>query len=215
MRRPVDGRGTGRVVVGPWGAIFISVGLLVSVLGAYLAWSLICAEVLSAAARNGDLPALFATENQNKVPAAALWLTNIVVQLFVISTYWSTDAFTLMLSMTSVMTLIPFLLVALFGYFLVKRGETYEVRPEDRRADFILATIAVVFTPHFSSMRPAGNSLFSPASYIAGYDLLFVDASREGKQFFKPFEWVIFLGCRRACSRRNPRARHRLHHNMN
>ena len=32
-------------VVGPWGAIFVSVGLIVSVLGAYLAWALICAEV--------------------------------------------------------------------------------------------------------------------------------------------------------------------------
>src|SRR5262249_15211912 len=56
-------------VVGHWGAVFISVGLLVSVLGAYLAWSLICAEVLSAAARKGDMPKVFATENANKVPA--------------------------------------------------------------------------------------------------------------------------------------------------
>ena len=46
------------------------------------------------------------TENQNKVPAAALWMTNIVVQLFVISTYWSYDAFSLMLNLTSVMALI-------------------------------------------------------------------------------------------------------------
>ena len=86
-------------VVGHWGAIFVSAGLLVSVLGAYLAWSLICAEVLSAAGRTKDMPAVFASENKNKVPAAALWLTNIVVQLFVISTYWSTDAFSLMLNL--------------------------------------------------------------------------------------------------------------------
>ena len=82
-------------VVGHWGAIFISVGLLVSVLGAYLAWSLICAEVLFAAAKARDMPKVFSTENQNKVPAAALWLTNIVVQFFVITTYWSQDAFSL------------------------------------------------------------------------------------------------------------------------
>ncbi len=31
------------LAVGTWGATFISVGLLVSVLGSYLAWSLICA----------------------------------------------------------------------------------------------------------------------------------------------------------------------------
>ena len=62
---------------------------------------------------------VFATENENKVPAAALWLTNIVVQLFVISTYWSNDAFSLMLNLTSVMSLIPFLLVAAYGLMLI------------------------------------------------------------------------------------------------
>ena len=36
------------------------VGVLVSVLGAYLAWSLICAEVLFAAAKSEDMPKLFA-----------------------------------------------------------------------------------------------------------------------------------------------------------
>jgi arginine:ornithine antiporter/lysine permease len=85
--------------------------------------------VLFAAGKSGDMPRLFATENQNKVPAPALWLTNIVVQLFVISTHWSGDAFTLMLSLTSVMWLIPFFLVALYGFLLVRRGETYDVVP--------------------------------------------------------------------------------------
>ena len=73
-------------VVGHWGSVFVSAGLIVSVLGAYLAWSLIAAEVLFTAAKTEDMPRLFATENGNKVPAAALWLTNIIVQLFVIST---------------------------------------------------------------------------------------------------------------------------------
>ena len=64
------------------------------------------------------MPKVFATENENKVPAAALWLTNIIVQLFVISTYWSNDAFSLMLNLTSVMALIPFLMVAAYGFML-------------------------------------------------------------------------------------------------
>src|SRR4029434_3591131 len=122
-------------VVGHWGAVFVSVGLIVSVLGAYLAWSLICAEVLSAAGRTKDMPKVFATENDNKVPAAALWLTNIVVQLFVISTYWSNDAFALMLNLTSVMALIPFFLVAAYAVLMVRRGETYDVRPQERTRD--------------------------------------------------------------------------------
>lgn len=66
MRQP-SMASTLEAVVGHWGAIFVSIGLLVSVLGAYLAWSLICAEVLSAAGRTRDMPRIFATENENRV----------------------------------------------------------------------------------------------------------------------------------------------------
>ncbi|MGB7947509.1 MAG: amino acid permease, partial [Candidatus Binatia bacterium] len=180
-------------VVGHWGAIFISVGLLVSVLGAYLAWSLICAEVLFAAGKSGDMPKRFATENQNKVPAAALWLTNIVVQLFVISTYWSQDAFTLMLSMTSVMTLIPFLLVALFGFLLAKRRQTYETRPDERTTDFVFAGLAVIYTAFL--LYAAGLKFFvlSGLLYGPGTILYFWTRREQNKKVFTPIEWIIFL----------------------
>jgi arginine:ornithine antiporter/lysine permease len=180
-------------VVGPWGAIFISVGLLVSVLGAYLAWSLICAEVLFAAGKSGDMPKVFGTENRNKVPAAALWLTNIVIQLFVVSTYWSQDAFTLMLSMTSVMTLIPFFLVALFGFLLVKRRQTYETRPEERTTDLVFAGLAVIYTGFL--LYAAGLKFFvlSGLLYGPGTILYFWTRREQGKQVFTPIEWIIFL----------------------
>jgi arginine:ornithine antiporter/lysine permease len=61
------------LVVGHWGAVFISAGVLISVLGAYLAWSLICAEVMFAAAQSRDMPKIFAAQNRNGVPANALW----------------------------------------------------------------------------------------------------------------------------------------------
>ncbi|WP_321932320.1 amino acid permease, partial [Paraburkholderia guartelaensis] len=133
-------------VVGPWGGIFVSIGLIVSVLGAYLAWSLICAEVMFAAARNQDMPAVFARENANNVPANALWITNIVVQILVASTYFSRDAFTLMLNLTSSMSLFPYLFVAAYGWIVANRGESYEVRPEERNRDRVLASIAVIYT---------------------------------------------------------------------
>ena len=50
MRQP-SMAGVLESVVGPWGAVFVSAGLLVSVLGAYLAWALICAEVMFAAGK--------------------------------------------------------------------------------------------------------------------------------------------------------------------
>jgi arginine:ornithine antiporter/lysine permease len=186
-------------VVGHWGAVFVSVGLIVSVLGAYLAWSLICAEVLSAAGRTKDMPKVFGTENQNKVPAAALWLTNIVVQLFVISTYWSNDAFTLMLNLTSVMALIPFFLVAAYALLIVRRGETYEIRPQERTRDMIVAAIAVIYTLFLIYSAGMKFLVLSAIIYGPGTILYFWARREQGKATFTPVEWVIFavamIGC--------------------
>ena len=181
------------VVVGPWGSVFVSIGLLVSVLGAYLAWSLICAEVLSAAGRTRDMPKIFGTENENKVPAAALWLTNIVVQLFVISTYWSRDAFTLMLHLTSVMALIPFFLVAAYAVLMNRRGETYETRPEERTRDLIFAGIATIYTLFLIYAAGMKYLLLSAILYGPGTVLYFWARREQNKSIFKPIEWAIFI----------------------
>jgi arginine:ornithine antiporter / lysine permease len=180
-------------VVGHWGAIFISVGLLVSVLGAYLAWSLICAEVLFAAAKSKDMPNVFATENQNKVPAAALWLTNIVVQFFVITTYWSQDAFSLMLNLTSVMALIPFFLVSLYGFLVAKRGETYQTRPEERTRDLIIVGIAVIYTAFLIYAAGMKFLMLSAILYGPGTVLYFWTRREQNEKMFTLIEWLIFL----------------------
>jgi arginine:ornithine antiporter/lysine permease len=191
MRQPSMGAVL-EAVVGTWGAVFVAVGLIVSVMGAYLAWSLICAEVLSAAARTRDMPRVFATENVHGVPAAALWLTNGVVQLFVISTYWSSDAFALMLSLTSAMSLIPFLLVAGYGLQLTSRRETYRTRPAERSRDLLLSAIATIYTVFLIYAGGLKFVLLSAILYAPG-TVLYVWARREQRErVFNPAEWLIF-----------------------
>jgi hypothetical protein len=63
-------------VVGEWGAILISIGLAISLLGALLSWALLCAEILFATAKDNTMPAFLKKENANHVPVNALWLTN-------------------------------------------------------------------------------------------------------------------------------------------
>jgi arginine:ornithine antiporter/lysine permease len=180
-------------VVGHWGAVFVSIGLLVSVLGAYLAWSLICAEVLYTAAKTHDMPRLFATENRHAVPSAALWLTNGVVQLFVISTYWSTDAFSLMLELTSAMSLIPYLLVAGYGLVLASRGETYEVQAGTRTRDLIIAAVAVLYTAFMLLAGGLKFLLLSALLYAPGTLLYYWARREQGRATFAPVEWGIFV----------------------
>ena len=179
-------------VVGHWGAVFVSVGLIISVLGAYLAWSLMCAEVLYTAAKTKDMPRVFGTENKNGVPSTALWLTNIVVQLFVFSTLFSQDAFSLMLELTSAMSLIPYLFVAGYGLLIAKRSETYEFKPEHRKRDLTVAAIAVAYT---AFMIFAGGMKFivlSAALYAPGTVLYFWARHEQSKRVFTTPERIIF-----------------------
>ena len=180
-------------VVGHWGAVFISIGVLVSVLGAYLAWSLICAEVLFAAAQSQDMPKLFAAQNRNRVPANALWLTNIVVSLFVISTYWSRDAFNFMLDMTSVTALMPYLLVAGYGVLLARSGVGYENAPDKRGRDQVFAWIAVIYTIFMFIAAGLKYVLLVTVLFVPGTIILYFWARREQRaQLFTPIELIVF-----------------------
>ncbi len=59
-------------IVGTWGSILIRVGVIVSVLGAYLAWTLMAAEVLYIPAKTDDMPRFLARTNRHGAPVAAL-----------------------------------------------------------------------------------------------------------------------------------------------
>ena len=175
------------------GAIFVSAGLIISVLGAYLAWALICAEVMFAAGKSKDMPKMFARVNKNNVPVTALWVTSSIIQAIVITTYWSRDAFALMLNLTSATTLIPYLFVAAYGLMIARRGETYDIRPQERQRDLVLSSLAVAYTLF---MIYAGGLKFIILSAVlfAPGTILYVMARREqGKAVFdKQFDWIIF-----------------------
>jgi amino acid transporter len=92
------------------------------------------------------MPPFLKHENENQVPSTALWLTNIVVQLFLVVTLFAQYAFDIALELTSAMTLTPHVLVAGYGLQLAQRGETYQVRPEERSRQRIIAAIATIYT---------------------------------------------------------------------
>lgn len=171
-------------VVGHWGAVFVSIGLLISVLGAYLAWSLICAEVLFAAGKTKDMPRLFARQNANGTPAPAVWMTSIVVQIFVLTTYFSNDAFALMLNLTSAMTLIPYLLVAAYGLMIAVRRETYENQPKLRNRDLVLASVATVYTIFMILAGGVKFILLSAVLFAPGTILYFWACREQSKPVF-------------------------------
>ena len=185
--------GVMEALVGRWGMVFISVGLLISVLGNYLSWSLLAAEVLHSAASNDTMPSFLATENRHGVPVAALWSTNVVIQSFLLVTYFAEYAFGLALKMTSAMTLIPYLLVAAYGFKLAWTRETYAAEPRERNKDVIIGALAAAYA---LAMIVAGGLKFvllAALLYAPGTALFRMARRQKGAPVFaSTMEWAVF-----------------------
>ncbi|EPK5521812.1 TPA: amino acid permease [Klebsiella pneumoniae] len=104
-------------LMGSWGEIVIAAGLIVSVCGAYLSWTIMAAEVPFLAATHKAFPRLFARQNSNNAPSASLWLTNISVQVSLVLIWLTGSDYGTLLIIASEMILVPYLLV---GAFLLK-----------------------------------------------------------------------------------------------
>ena len=94
-------------VVGPWGAALINIGLVISVGGAFLSWTLLCAEIPFVCGRDGTFPKWFAAENANGSPVNSLWATNMLIQLFLILSLFSQSAYQFFYFIASVAILPP------------------------------------------------------------------------------------------------------------
>lgn len=179
------------MIVGRWGAIFISIGLIVSVLGAFLSWTLLACEVLYAAAHDKAMPAVLTRQNGHGVPSAALWLTTLFVQVFLILTFFTEAAFTLALELTSSLTLVPYLLVAAYAVKLARSGETYE-NGVGRDKDLLVAVLATAYALLMVFAGGLKYLLLSAVIYAPG-TLLYLKARHEqGVAAFNGRERMVF-----------------------
>lgn len=121
LRQP-SAAGVIEAAVGSWGAWMVGIGLLISVLGAYLAWTLLGAEVLFAAASGDDAPRALATLSPRGVPLRALTATSLLSQVFLVIAHFSRSAFDFSLELTSAVTILPYLLTAAFALKIALGG---------------------------------------------------------------------------------------------
>ncbi|ROM43830.1 arginine-ornithine antiporter [Pseudomonas canadensis] len=179
-------------VVGHWGAVLISVGLIISLLGALLSWVLLCAEIMFAAAKDHTMPEFLRKENANHVPVNALWLTNAMVQLFLVITLFSASTYLSLIYLATSMILVPYLWSAAYALLLAVRGETYENALKERKKDLFIGAIALIYAIWLLYAGGTKYLLLSALLYAPGA-ILFAKAKRElGKPIFTNVEKLIF-----------------------
>ena len=179
-------------LVGHWGSLVISIGLLISLGGALLAWTLLCGEILFAAASDHTMPGFLKYENANHVPSNALWLSNGFIQLFLVITLFSESTYLSLLYLATSMILVPYFWSAAYALLMSWRGETYSGQPGRRRKDMAIAGVALAYSVWLLYAGGIQYVLLSALLYAPGA-ALFAKARREqAKPVFEPFERVIF-----------------------
>ncbi|PTB27411.1 arginine-ornithine antiporter [Paraburkholderia caribensis] len=180
-------------VVGHWGVLLICTGLVISLTGAMLSWMLLCAEILFSAALGRTMPAFLRKENAKHVPANALWLTNAMVQGFLIITLFSRGTYLSLVYLSTSMILVPYFWSVSFALLLAIRGECYErATARDRQKDMAIAAISLGYALWLLYAGGIKYLLLSALLYAPGA-IFYAKARREaGKQVFKATEKLIF-----------------------
>ncbi|UKJ64843.1 amino acid permease [Cellulosimicrobium cellulans] len=180
--------------VGSWGGNLIRVGLIVSVLGAYLAWQLLAADVVYAAASDKDLPGVFARTNRRGVPQNAVLWTSILVTAILFAVQFVDDALDFTLDLTAALALAPFALASAYALKIALRREGYDgVPPRARERDLVVAVVSTVYTL-FLLWAAGYVFLFLACVLLAPATLLYVAARREqGERLFTRPGLATFL----------------------
>jgi arginine:ornithine antiporter/lysine permease len=178
-------------VVGHWGSIFIRVGVIVSVLGAYLAWTLMSAEVLYIPAKSEDMPRFLARTNRHGAPVAALVMAAGLISLLLVALLFAADALDFMLDLTAALSLIPYLFAAAYALKLTATRETYG-NGRSLIVDMVIAGLATVYTLFLIYAAGVDKLLLSCILYGPAAALYYKARRERGLRVFRPAEAVLF-----------------------
>ncbi|MBT2134600.1 basic amino acid/polyamine antiporter [Croceibacterium sp. LX-88] len=180
--------------VGPWGGTFIRLGLIVSVLGAYLAWQLLAADVMYAAAKDSDMPSHFARLNSAEVPERAVFWTSVFVSVILFAVQFAENALDFTLDLTAALSLAPFALASAYALKIAWQGDGYGAGAAgSRNREMAIAAVSTAYTL-FLIWAAGYVFLFLACILLAPATALYFIARREQNApvFTKP-GLIVFL----------------------
>ncbi len=177
-------------LVGRWGAAMINIGLMISVGGAFLSWTLLCAEIPFTCGRDGTFPKWFGVENANGSPVNSLWATNTLIQLFLILSFFSKSAYQFFYFIASVAILPPYVFSGAYALKLALSGETY-TNGSGRKRDLTVGLVATLYGLWLVYAAGLTYLLMCTILFAPGI-LVFAMARREhGEKVFTGVELLI------------------------
>ncbi|WP_306592702.1 amino acid permease [Corynebacterium striatum] len=199
-------------VVGPWGAAFISIGLCLSVLGAYVSWQMLCAEPIVMMAIDGLLPRKIGTINVAGAPWVAQFISTAVIQVFIIVFFLNETSYNAMVQLATIMYLLPYIFTSLYLLLLGIRGKGLshphagvkfdlsgpEISKRENRRHIVIGAIAFVYSLWLIYAADLVYVLLGVLAVIPGLIPYVGTRLYKKERVFNAFEWcvvaIVFIG---------------------
>ena len=192
-------------VVGPWGGALISIGLCLSVLGAYVSWQMLCAEPIVLMALDGLLPRSMGSHNSNGSPVRAQLLSTLAIQFFVVVFFLSSASYNAMVQLATIMYLLPYIFSSIYLVLLAVRGKGLthphagtrfddsgpEVSRRDNRKHLVVGLIGSVYSLWLIYAADPVYVLLGALAVVPGLAPYIWTRRKHGDTLFNPFEKVV------------------------
>lgn len=192
-------------VVGPWGGALISLGLCLSVLGAYVSWQMLCAEPLALMAFDGLLPRKIGAISKAGAPWVAQLISTIVIQLWIIIFFLNETTYVSMVQLATVLYLLPYCFSALYLVLLSVRGRGIshphagthfddsgpEVSARDNRKHLIVGSIAFCYSLWLIYAADPVFVLFGALAILPSIVPYILTRRYRKEKAFNLFEWCV------------------------
>ena len=160
-------------VVGPWGGAFISGGLIISIFGAWLSYTILASEAMNRMAQMELLPRFFIRLNAHNAPTACLVTTGIMIQILSIVMLFSEAAYQFAYSLCTASIVISW---GLASAYMVKLSGSQ--RHEGKGGAFALSLFATVFLTVAILLAGIDLLMLCCIAYVPGI-VFFVMARKE------------------------------------
>lgn len=179
-----------QAAVGDWGAILINFAVSLSLIGAMLGYTVLASESPFEAAEKGVFIKAFAKVNKKGAPVVTLVVTNIIIELFLITWLFTDSTYQFFYTLSAGMILLPYLLsAAYFAKVAFKEPEAFKGRLSAPLWFWrILGVVGVIYSLFLSWAAGALGLILMCLLYLPGV-LMYIWGKKERGE--KVFESVV------------------------
>ncbi|MBR2673207.1 MAG: amino acid permease [Aeriscardovia sp.] len=180
-------------MTGPWGSWLINICLIVSVVGALLAWISLCSEELRLPSRGGSATKWLNQLNGEEIPKNAVLTTSCITEALLLVAGFSSAGYETMLEFATSLDCVPYLMVSLYACKSVIKGIGFRNRSRGERVRTgVLAALSTLFTAFMVYGAGLQYLLLTAVVWLTGFWFYWKGRQEQGKRMGAG-EWSAWI----------------------